>query len=60
MNRRPGSRTRSFLELASEELHPKDINPYRKVHLEEPGVIPATQGPGYKGRWSEEIGRAHV
>lgn len=57
MNRRPGNRVQSFLELAREQPTEGEVNPYRQEHLEEPGVIPASKGILYKGRWSEAFGR---
>lgn len=57
MNRRPGSHTTSFIQFPAEREFSSGVNPYRGLHAEYEGVIPAIEGPGYKGRWHEAFGR---
>ena len=57
MNRRPGNYSPGFTDHPVRKGVSPDINPYLVLHREYPEVIPADQGPGYKGRWSEAFGR---
>lgn len=52
----PGRPAR-FQPRPVEEYSDPDLNPYLKSHLEfGPEVIPAEQGPGFRGRWWEAFG----
>ena len=57
--RKPRVMVRRPFDTRSEEaFRDPDLNPYMKLHRAfGPEVLPADQGPGFKGRWDEAFGR---